>query len=494
MKGQSDIGPLPVLVSARPGVPLTGAPMHSWVVPITVMIRSLRILALCLLGIPLHAEVTLPGIFADHMVLQQGMTLPVWGKAAPGERVSVLIGSRSGSVTADAAGNWRVTLRPLPLTGEPLLLIVNGERNRLEIRDVLAGDVWICAGEGNMALPLSDAEGARQRNVQDPGMRFFVHGRHGAADRWLTLSPENEPLISAVGFFFARDIRASRHLPVGIVQCTKDQAAITEWLPSAGRSSAFGSLVRPILPFAMTGVLWYQGESDEGERALQYRRLLPRLVREWRSLWGEGPFPFYAVLPAGFGGTDGPAVEPYVGPAGTVSRALPWLREGVLGLASLPMTGVASAVDLGDPDDRHPADKSDVGRRLARLARHRTYGEEITDSGPLFRSLRVEEGRLRLSFASTAGGLVAGLPPSQSPNGFPAVPSSLRGFAVAGSDGRWYPAEAVIEGDSVVLSSRAVKEPLEARYDWKGYPDGNLYNRDGLPALPFRSDEQSQPR
>lgn len=436
----------------------------------------------------------MPSIFGDHMVLQQGMTLPVWGKAAPGERVSVLIGSRSGSVTADAAGNWRVTLRPLPLKGEPLVLIVNGEGNRLEMGDVIAGDVWICAGEGNMAWPLSDAEGGRERTARDPGMRFFVRGTQGEADRWVMLAPENEPMISAVGFFFARDIRASRHLPVGIVQCTKDRAAIAEWLPSAGKSSAFGSLVRPILPFAMTGVLWYQGESDEGERALQYRRQLPRLVREWRSLWGEGPFPFYAVLPAGFGGTDGPCVESYLGPAGTVSRGLPWLREGVLGLGSLPMTGVASAVDLGDPDDRHPADKSDVGRRLARLARHRTYGEEITDFGPVFRSLRVEEGRLRVSFASTAGGLVAGLPPSQSPNGVPAVVSSLRGFAVAGADGRWYPADAVIEGDSVLLSSRAVGKPLEVRYEWKGYPDGNLYNRVGLPALPFRSDERSQPR
>jgi len=462
-----------------------------------MMSRVAIVFLLTLLASPLRAAVTMPEIFGDHMVLQQGMTLPVWGKAAPGEHVSVLLGSRSASVVADAAGRWRVTLRPLPVTGEQLVLVINGEGSRLEFRDVVAGDVWICSGEGNMAAPLLDSFGGRNRSLREPGLRFFVPGKHGEAGRWLILSPENECSISAVGFYFARDILATRHVPVGIVQCTAPHSSITEWLPFAGPSSvppsAFSTLIRPIVPYAMTGVLWYQGESDEGERALQYRRLLPKLVRGWRTLWGQGPFSFYAVLPAGFGGTDGPPVEPYLGENGSVSRALPWLREGILALTTLPMTGVASAVDLGEPDDRYPSEKLDVGRRLARIARHGTYGEELVASGPVFHSLRMEAGKLRVTFTSVGGGLIPGLPPSRLREGAPSSVSSLRGFAISGRDGRWYPADAVIEGNEVILSSRAVAEPLRVRYDWRGYPLGNLYNREGLPALPFRSDTGSQP-
>lgn len=459
---------------------------------IRIRSRLLIPVALILLISPLRAEVTMPEIFGDHMVLQQGMTLPVWGKASPGEHVSVLLGNRSASAIADAAGHWRVTLRPLPPGEGPFDLIINGEGNRLGFRDVITGDVWICAGEGNMASPLSVSRNGRSPSDRMLGLRFFVPGS-GEPGRWLILSPENEGRISAVGFFFARDILASRHLPVGIVQCTTPHAPLSEWLPSAGPSSAFATLVRPLLPYAMTGVLWYQGESDEGERALQSRRLLPRVVRSWRSLWGQGPFPFYAVLPAGFGGSDGPCVEPYAGENGSLSRGLPWLREGILSLTALPMTGIASAVDLGEPDDRYPPEKSDVGRRLARVARHGTYGEQIVASGPVFHALKAEESKLRVTFTSVGSGLVPGLPPSRLREGAPSTISSLRGFAIAGRDGRWYPAEAVIEGSGVILSSRAVPEPLEARYDWKGFPEGNLYNREGLPALPFRSDSGSQP-
>jgi sialate O-acetylesterase len=471
------------------------------------------LLFLCLLCAGLHAEVTMPAIFGDHMVLQQGTTLPVWGFAAPGEHVSVSYEGRQGEAVADASGEWRVTLRPLPYSKSPGNMVINGS-NRIEFRDVIVGDVWVCAGEGNMAFPLSEATGGKQAAaITDRGLRCFtpvsrVSSRPGSkgSGGWVVCDPETAPSFPAVAFFFARDLRASRHIPVGIVNCsTPDPAPITTWMsPRAAQGIAgmrgntrtppaahFNGMIAPIIPYAITGAIWYQGESDEGRGAIPYRILLPRLIRDWREKWKQGPFPFFAVSQAGFGAEEGPAVEPMYSDDGSPRRALPWLREGIASITTLPFTGVAVATDLGLPDDRHPPDKLDLGRRLALLARHRVYGEEIPDSGPLFRSMKIEGNKVRVVFESQGRGLATGISPAmvEGANGMGTrVTTSLRGFAVAGENRKWFPATARIDGNDVILSSDAVPHPVEVRYNWRGFPVGNLYNKAGLPAPPFRSD------
>jgi sialate O-acetylesterase len=475
------------------------------------------LLLLWILTFSLRADVTVPPIFGSHMVLQQGVTLPIWGKASPGEHVLLNIGTMSEEAVADSSGKWRMTLRPLPLAPEPFSIVING-KNRIQLDDVITGDVWICAGEGNMAFPLADVSSGKDPDtkIPDQKIRFFKYDRpfdplmsggNGESGRWVVCSPSTDSDFSAVGYFFARDIASSHRLPIGMIQCTKEDSPIISWISKEGvskkpsllsqnghaeqnmaSSACFDRLIKPIIPYAITGVIWYQGESDEGNSALQYRRMLIRLIRDWRASWGEGPFSFYFVSQAGFGGEYGPCVETFHATNGALSRGWPWLRESTACALSLPFTGMAQAGDLGVADEKYPPDKLDVGRRLALLARHRVYGEEIVDSGPIYREMKIEGDKVRVTFDSVGGGLVLGNSPAVSGEFSPEVITSLRGFALAGEDHKWFPAQGRIEGNCVILWSDAVHHPEAVRYGWKGFPNGTLYNIEGLPASPFRSD------
>lgn len=446
----------------------------------------------------------MPGIFGDHMVLQRGVTLPVWGTASPGEHISVTCGGQNAVTVADAAGKWRVILRPLEASDDPGSLVINGD-NRIEYHDVIAGDVWLCAGGANMAMPLSEADGGREASAAgDRSLRCYFPGPVGSADpmdpenksrgHWEVCNPDTAPSFPAVGFFFARDLRAASHLPMGIINCSSgSDAPISSWIPSGkgipGRGDMmFRRLLAPVIPYPITGILWYQGESDEGKGAPEYRRLLPQLIRDWRARWGVGPFPFYVVSLSGFGAEDGPCVEPFTCSDGSPDRGWPWLREGTACALTLPFTGMAVATDLGVPDDRCPPDKLNVGRRFALLARHRVYGENLADEGPRLSGMKAEGRQLRLFFESGGGGLTMGLSPTRREIiGSGSVPQ-LGGFAVSGADRKWYPASAAIDGDGVVVCSDAVERPIAVRYNWRGFPIGNLYNKAGLPAPPFRTD------
>ena len=472
------------------------------------MIRILCFLtALCALP-GLRGEVTLAPVFGDHMVLQQGVTLPVWGSAKPGERVLVSCGSRDAEGVADSSGRWRVTLRPIPCTGERLSLIVNGS-NRIEIRDVVAGDVWIAAGEGEMASPLSSSgSGAPAVPIADTGTRFFVRERNPDGSRkpgrWVLASPADSASLPAVPFFFTRDLRAARKIPVGVIDCsTEESAAIASWISPKGLkglalppdrggtapSALFDTLIRPLVPYAITGVIWDQGHSDEGTGALRHRLFLGRLIRDWRGCWGQGPFPFLMVSPSGEGVPDGGVVEDYLGPDHQAHRAWPWIREGIAANArSLPFTAMAVTTDL--PPGEGEMNGLVIGRRLALVARAKVHGEEIPCSGPTYREFRIEGRKVRVLFDHFDGGLVAGSPPQSVTVGSVPVSTSLRGFALAGQDGTWFPATATIDGEGVLLSSDAVPRPVAVRYNWRSLATGNLYNRTGLPAPPFRTDHE----
>lgn len=428
----------------------------------------------------------MPAIFGDYMVLQQGVTIPVWGKALPGEKISLTCQGQFEETKADSTGNWRITLRPLPASKFSFSIVVNAS-NRLEFSDVIVGDVWVCAGEGSMALPLDQTVGGRgAASVGDRELRLFRRDAKGSG-RWDLCDPESAAKFSGVGFYFARDIRASRQVPVGMIEAARADTSISRWMPdSRSLPSAFRDLVAPLLPYPITGVIWSQGDSERGDTALQYRRLLPRLIGAWRAAWKQGPFPFYAVSLPGSGEDYGPPVDSSPKKDGGARGCRPWVREGTDAITSLPNTGVAVATDLGVPR-LDPSPKGlEIGRRLARIARHRYYGEEVNDAGPAFRSIKIEKEKVRLRFDTNGDGLSMGLPDPLS--GTTLLAASLKGFAVAGAERKWSPAVVRIEGEEIVLRSDAVKEPKAVRYNWRDYPAGNLYGKSGLPVAPFRTD------
>jgi len=468
--------------------------------------RTTTYLCLACSVFSLRAEVTLAPVFSDHMVIQRGVTLPVWGTASPGEKVIVTCAGREARTAANAEGTWRVNLRPVSFTGGRCELIVNGF-NRIEIHDVLPGDVWIAAGEGEMAAPLSEFPvGTRSATIPDPGARFFVRDAVGKG-RWVVVSRETSPSVPAVPFFFSRDLRAARKVPVGVIDCTTGTPApISSWISASGLSGLalpdrdgmaptqlFRNLIRPLIPYAITGVIWNQGSSDEGLRALRHRLFLSHLIRDWRRAWEQGPFPFLMLLPAGNGSPGGSPVEPCFGDLGEPRRAWPWIREGIVASLRLPNTGIACSTDLGGDGEAGCFDPLVAGRRLALTARRLVYGEEIACTGPLFRHARIESNRIRLFFVGAERGLTVGTRPGTGEGAALSVSPGLRGFALRGASGRWFPAEARIDGETVLLSCDAVPEPLAARYGWKSLSDGNLYDRAGLPAPPFRTDDD-QPR
>jgi sialate O-acetylesterase len=530
----------------------------------------------------LHADVRMPAIFGDHMVLQEGAKLPVWGTAAPGENVTVTIGTETASATADPSGKWQVALAPLPSGSAPLTMTVAG-KNTLTFTDVLIGEVWICSGQSNMEFGILPELHSKETIPQatDPAIRLFLVPHQigflapmndiapvPAADlpgKWQICTPQTLGSghwgwngFSAVGYYFARDIRQSTGKPIGMIETAwggmpsqaftslsgleKDpegmryvnehnkfvadfaknsavypglyaayltqlatwQAAEAKALglklgtiappslspppgfpqkpfpprpPDGGPNGAanlYNGMIAPLIPYAIKGAIWYQGEANAG-RAVEYRTIFGRLIKDWREKWNEGDFPFFWVQLASY-------------KAGVVPN-WPYLRESQAQTLALPQTGMATAVDIGDPNNIHPIDKLDVGDRLALLARDIAYGEKRVDSGPVYNAMQPQANSIRLTFTNKGGGLLIGQAPWVAPHMSPLPADHLVGFQIAGADQKFVDADAKIDGDSVVVSSPQVALPAAVRYDWANICLGNLYNKDGLPAPPFRTDD-----
>jgi sialate O-acetylesterase len=252
------------------------------------------------------------------------------------------------------------------------------------------------------------------------------------------------------------------------------------WVPSV----LYNGMIAPILPYGIKGAIWYQGESNAGSSA-EYDAQFPTMINDWRARWGEGQFPFFWVQLANF-------MRRLPKPTQS-SAGWPRLREAQSKTLSLPATGQAVIIDIGDGADIHPRDKMDVGKRLALAARHVAYGEDIVYSGPVYDSLKVEGDKAVVKFKQVGGGLTISAPPATRPSEEPKAGSELKGFAIAGADKKFVWADAKIEGDTVVVSSPEVKEPVAVRYAWADNPECNLYNKEGLPASPFRTDDFVDP-
>lgn len=524
-------------------------------------LRTLALMALTavLLACPgsVSAEVKLAGIFGDHMVLQRDRPLPIWGLAEPGEKVSVSLGEQQVDTVTDKSGKWLVRLKPQAMSKVPLTLSVVG-KNRIEAKDVLLGDVWLCGGQSNMEFPLGACDATADIQAADfPLIRHFGVVPHFAMipqtdvkGQWQICSAQQAPGFSAVGFYFARKIHQETGVPIGLlrssvggtnIECWMAQetllttpelepyaklmresladyqkelaAALPELEAWAARSRAalkageqiplppawpefpFGEkrfrprcvtlhngMIAPLVPFSLCGVIWYQGENNAGgpQDCEQYIAKKRAMISDWRKWFGNSEMPFYFVQLAAW-------QKPNDNPAGGDGWAN--FRDAQRRCLTIPHTGMASAVDVGDAEDIHPKNKFDVGERLARWALANEYGKKVETSGPLFQELKLEGAAARIRFSHVGSGLMVGHKVGRAPTEEDKS-GPLKGFAIAGADRVWHWANATIDGDSIVCTHPDVKEPIAVRYAFSMNPAGaNLYNREGLPASPFRTDE-----
>ena len=497
--------------------------------------------AICILLITsvARADVTLPQLLSDGMVLQQGRPINIWGKADPGEKITATFRGEAATAIASTEGSWKLRLGPLS-AGGPYSLTISG-KNTITIRDVLVGEVWVCSGQSNMGFTVKGSLDAAQAiaSGDDPYIRLFTVARTVASKpqddvqgQWMTARPETVADFSAVCYFFGRSLHKALNEPVGLIhsswggttaqtwmsrralesdpelapiaESSKNiwkvvdnyQQQLDQWSREAkqadaeGRpivsppaspfetgslwairpSSLWNGMVAPLTNETIAGVVWYQGEANAG-RPVQYRKLFPALIRGWRDAWGQGDFPFLFVQLPNLANLD---------PQNNWNW--PLLQEAQLKTLSVPKTGMAVTIDLGDVGSLHPRNKEPVGYRLALAAQAIAYGRDISYSGPLYDHMEIEADTARLRFRYSNGGLEA---KSSSPRNL------LMGFEIAGDDRKFAFADAEIQGETVVLKSSAVARPVAVRYCFHWAQECNLYNRAGLPASPFRTDNWS---
>jgi sialate O-acetylesterase len=495
------------------------------------------------------ADVRLPAVVSDNMVLQQDANANVWGWAEKGEKVVVKLGEATVEATANDDGRWAAKLKALKpgVAGE---MTITG-KNKLTVKNVAVGEVWLASGQSNMEMAVKGVNNADKEAAacNFPDIRVFTVTRKGSktpvddvAGKWEIATPENAPKFTAVGYFFAREIHQKLKAPVGLIHSSWGGTPVETWMPEiamrnpafsehwkkklekypeakaahevanksfqaesekakaegkpaprpprapdgpdalyAAPSGLFNGMIAPLTPYTIRGVIWYQGESNagltnRGNMAL-YGQLFPTMILSWRFEFAkaqgvpreESEFPFLFVQLANFYPQRPAPADSY------------WavIREAQLGTLEVPRTGMAVAIDIGEANDIHPKNKQEVGHRLALSALAQVYFQEMEFSGPLYGGMQVEEGKIRLSFTNSEG--------LKSRDSGP-----LKGFAIAGEDKKFVWAQAVIEGDHVVLSSPEVKAPVAVRYGWADNPDCNLINAAGLPASPFRSDDWAQ--
>jgi len=484
-------------------------------------------------------QVTLPKVLSNHMVVQRDLPVHVWGTAPPRGGVVVSFRGESRGVTVGPLGRWSVYLKPGE-AGGPFEMTVKGTppmgdgaaaMQAITLTDVLVGDVWVASGQSNMEFAMHQAATAEQDlpHAANDKIRLLMVKKKASeyplddveTEGWAASTPETARDFSAVGWYFAREIAERERVPVGVIDSTwggtvadtwtreaalgadaalapifvqwgkmteaetyavaraKDEQRQREEAKAAGRPEPqfpwhpqllswgpgmlWNGMIAPLTPFPIRGVIWYQGESNSAlARAPLYGRVFSTMIEDWRHEWGIGDFPFLFVQISNYKSNG--------------SEDWAKLREQQLKTLALRNTAMAVTIDIGNPDNVHPTDKVDVAHRLALAARAIEYGEDINYSGPIYRQATPEGSAIRVWFDHHAKGLMA-------------KGGELTGLEVAGADGKWVPATAKIDGNTVVPSSDAVIEPVYVRSGWANSPQCNLFNGEGLPASPFTSAE-----
>jgi sialate O-acetylesterase len=485
-------------------------------------------LVLCLAAVSRAADAEKPFVhplFANDMVLQRDMEDPIWGWTEPGKQVTVSMNGKTATGTADSDGKWMAKIGPFE-AGGPFELTVSGPQI-VKLTNVLVGDVWICSGQSNMEMGIANAFD-REHEIAAanyPQLRLFTVPKHVAYEpqalfkenqrqpdeaKWLVCTPKNIMVgewggFSAVAYFFGRDLQEKLKIPIGLIHTSWGGTIAEAWTsgPSLKKMSDFkdavekleqtkgepapsaegqsrprrnpnnpnvptvlyNGMIAPLEPLAIKGATWYQGESNAG-RAKQYRTLLPTMIRDWRKHFSSHDFPFLIVQLAAFMSVN---QQPQESQWAELREAQSYASQTVGNSA------IAVTYDLGNTTDIHPKNKQEVGARLALGAMAIAYRQNVEFSGPVFKDMEVIDKSIVLHFDHLGGGLVNG----------------SSGFSIAGEDGKFVRANSKVVADTVVVSSPKVENPVAVRYAWANNPDeANLYNKAGLPALPFRTDEK----
>jgi len=503
-----------------------------------------------------RADLKVPAVFGDNMVLQRGTAFPVWGTANPNDEIYVHFeqktadGKREEGKAAKTGkdGKWFVKIGPFE-PGESGVLTIKAPDKKVKGKDatdqvvcknVLIGEVWVCSGQSNMQWTVKSSANADEniKAATYPKIRLFSVPRKATATpqndvaaKWVECSPATVANFSAVGYFFGRDLHKKLNVPIGLIDSSYGGTPAESWTsresllaedslkyfvenldnarkgynpekvkeafevtwanwqnaakeakekklpvpkqptmpPEPGTSSGspsglYNAMIAPLVPFAIKGAIWYQGESN-APRAFEYRTLFPAMIQDWRQQWKQGEFPFLLVQLAPYWDGDSNGVR------------YAELRDAQLySTTKLRNVAIAVITDVGDEKDIHPKQKEPVGGRLAIAARALAYGESIEYSGPTYKSKTIDGNKVILSFDHVGGGLVA-------------KGEKLLGFKIAGENGEFVPADAIVQGDQVIVSSPMVEKPANVRYGWQNFTVLNLWNKAGLPASPFRTDD-----
>ena len=465
-----------------------------------------------LIGVFCSAEVKMPALFKDGMVLQRNKPVHVWGWAAAKEKVTVSFGGQTATVTSDANGKWLVTLKEMKANATGSNLVIKGS-NEITIKDVLVGEVWLCSGQSNMQWSMRQSSFKNEDipKANFPKIRLFYVPRKTAPSpvkdvtgAWNACTPKTVTNFSAVGYNFGMNLHKKLNVPVGLICSSWGGTQIEPWTPiegfnkvpslasyakavtklksskKAGRTSPsaiYNAMIYGLAPFSMRGAIWYQGESNvfKGDTVI-YTDKTKALVEGWRHVFKQEDLSFYFVQIAPFSYVKPnkkkrhPSLDEY-------SLAKFWDAQTAC-MKAIKNCGMVVITDItGNVNNIHPGNKRDVGYRLSLWALNKNYGKsEVVYSGPQFKSMEIKGNKAYISFDHIGGGL-------KSLNGKP-----LTHFKIAGADKKFVDAKAVIEGDKVVVSAEGVATPVAVRFGWHQLAMGNFGNKEKLPAIQFRTD------
>ncbi|PWJ55919.1 sialate O-acetylesterase [Dyadobacter jejuensis] len=463
----------------------------------------LTVAALLLAIGPLMAEIKLPAIVSSNMILQRNAKVVLWGWADPQERITIQASWLKGRlrVQADQDGHWRQEVQTTN-SKAPQTIQLKGNNSDINLDNILFGEVWLCSGQSNMQQPVTGYNGQPTFGTieavthgSNPNLRLFTVKRVGAKTpledvkeytAWQQASPDNVGEFSAVGYYFGQQLQQVLDVPVGIIHTSWGGSIVEAWMSNETlsayqkidltnadlskshgvKTALFNAMINPLIPFTIKGALWYQGESNRNQPEA-YKELFPAMVKDWRTRWNNGDFPFYYVQIAPFGYKDSQSA---------------FIREAQLQCEDLiPNAGMAVAMDLGKEMSIHPPYKKEVADRLLYLALNKTYGfSKIDCAGPKYVSSKQQDGGMVLQFDHAETGLYS--------------TEGLEGFEIAGADKVFHPADAKIVGtDKVLVKSIHVASPVAVRYAWENWIIGSLFDTNMLPASSFRTDTWEEP-
>lgn len=456
--------------------------------------KKLFLLVFLMLGglLNLSATIKLPSIFSNNMILQRNSKVTIWGTADYGETIELTTSWDNNKylTKSNKQGKWKIIVST-PDAGGPYEVIITGSATII-FENVMIGEVWLCTGQSNMGYKATSGLLNQEKEISAanyPKIRLFKVQRaqsdkpeNDCLGQWVECSPETMKNFSSVGYFFGRELHQNLDVPIGLIESTWGGTSIELWTsketifndsialesakiatkwPIENVGTMFNAMISPLIPFEIAGNIWYQGESNR-YKFDSYKHLMCLMINEWRNLWGKD-FPFYYVQIAPFRYN-----EPFTG-------AL--IREQQLKAMSIPNTGMVVTTDVGNPEDVHPENKQVVGHRLALWALAKTYGfSDLVYSGPIFKNMKLLEGQVEVVFDFAENGLMQ-------------RGEEIKGFELAGKDKIFYPATAQIKGSKVRIKSSKVKDPIACRFSFDNITEPNLYNIEGLPASPFRTDD-----